>query len=46
MIINLKFEYRDLTTEDLELLLQHLQEEANEMNGMVYSITKIKEEQK
>ncbi len=41
MEINLNFKYRDLTTEDLEILLQNLQEVAAERGGMVYSITKI-----
>ena len=42
MKINLKFEYRDLTIEDLEILLQDLQKGAITKGGMVYSITKIK----
>ena len=45
MEINLKFEYKNLTTEDLEILLQHLQVEALSRKGMVYSITKIKDAQ-
>jgi len=41
MEINLKFEYKDLTEEDLEILLQGLQRDAFERGGQVYSITKI-----
>lgn len=37
MILNLKFEYRDITTGDMEVLLQDLQAAAG---GKIYSITK------
>lgn len=40
MILNLKFEYRDLSTKELETLLQNLQ---GASMGKVYSISKIKE---
>ncbi len=46
MEINLKFEYKNLTYEDLEILLQDLQESALLRGGMVYSITKVKSSQK
>ena len=40
MKIELKLEYNDLTTEDLETLLQTMQVASG---GKIYSITKIKE---
>ena len=43
MEINLKFEYKDLSEGDIEILLQNLQEGAMDRGGMVYSITKIKD---
>ncbi len=42
MEINLKFLYKNLTEADLEILLQDLQADAFGKDGMVYSITKIK----
>lgn len=38
MIINLKFEYRDLTDKELEELLQNLQ---GLSGGKIYSISKL-----
>ena len=40
MIINLRFEYKDLTEEDLEILLQDMQ---GASGGKIYSITKIRD---
>jgi DNA-binding transcriptional regulator WhiA len=40
MEINLKFEYRDLTIQELEKMLQDLQERCI---SKIYSITRIKE---
>lgn len=40
MILNLKFEYRDLTTENLEILLQDMQ---GACGGKIYSIEKVKD---
>ena len=40
MELKLKLEYRDLTYEDLEILLQDMQSVSG---GKIYSITKIKD---
>jgi len=45
MEINFKFEYKDLTTNDLVELLQGLQEEAIRKGGMVYSISKLSDKE-